>query len=160
MNSQVSYVVEISTCRHVFVCQRIWVRMCVCECICQCMCFSVGVLNLGFNSDGFGRDHFKWRLYGFPFHVFHSRCILCPYLSLSLVDDLLLQKRGFLAGASHPAVCTHPVVRPDIIGEEEEAGALLTRVRSTPVQRPCLKRQTCVPVRMSGIRTARVCAFV
>ncbi|PFH36213.1 MORN repeat-containing protein [Besnoitia besnoiti] len=72
-------------------------------------------LTCGFNSDGFGSLQYRWTLYGFPFHVFHQRFVLAPFLSLPLIEDVLIQKRGFLVGASNWAVRTHPVVRPDVL---------------------------------------------
>ncbi|RQX67607.1 MORN repeat-containing protein [Toxoplasma gondii CAST] len=71
-------------------------------------------LNCGYNSDGFANFHYRWRMHAFPFHFFHPRCILVPFLSLPLVEELLLQKRGFLVGASNWAVRVHPVLRPDV----------------------------------------------
>lgn len=52
-----------------------------------------------------------------PFKVFGSRSAFFPLLPLELVDDLLLQKRGFLISSINPILATHPVVKADILGE-------------------------------------------
>lgn len=74
-------------------------------------------LACGFSSDGFGEHEYRWRRHGLPFKVFDSRSAFFPILPLELVDDLLLQKRGFLVSSINPTLATHPVVKPDVVGK-------------------------------------------
>lgn len=76
----------------------------------------LGGLACGFSSDGFGEHEYRWRRFGFPLQLFERRSAFYPILPLALADDLLLQKRGFLCASSNPALATHPVVKPDVIG--------------------------------------------
>ncbi|OEH80166.1 MORN repeat-containing protein [Cyclospora cayetanensis] len=76
-----------------------------------------GGLACGFSSDGFGEHEYRWKRHGLPFRIFDSRSAFFPLLPLELVDDLLLQKRGFLIATTNRAVATHPVGKPDITGK-------------------------------------------
>lgn len=84
-----------------------------------------GGLACGFSSDGFGEHEYRWKRHGIPFRVFEARSAFFPILPLELVDDLLLQKRAFLISSNNPALLTHPVAKPDIVGKFTQDSSVL-----------------------------------
>ncbi|CAJ1458015.1 unnamed protein product, partial [Effrenium voratum] len=69
---------------------------------------------LGFNSDGFGREHFMYQKHGFPIQCFGPRCCVYPYMGLHMLDSLL-QMRGFLIGTTNRIFLDRTV--PDVVLE-------------------------------------------
>ncbi|CAJ1355025.1 unnamed protein product, partial [Effrenium voratum] len=69
---------------------------------------------LGYNSDGFGREHFMYQKHGFPIQCFGPRCCVYPYMGLHMLDSLL-QMRGFLIGTTNRIFLDRTV--PDVVLE-------------------------------------------